>query len=119
MRCRSEPVPPLSRDVVKALPRDLQRRAALDGGRNAGPRCRRHDYHGRRLSGAEPPPERHPPAVPGDPFSLYHRDVLHVQLTLLMTDEPTALLLYTFCLSCGAAGLRLCSDAVNFAGCRC
>lgn len=87
MRCRSEPVPPLSRDVVEALPRDLQRRAALDGGRNAGPRRRRHDYHGGGQPGAEPPPERHPPAVPGDLFSLYRRDVLHLQLTLLMTDE--------------------------------
>jgi hypothetical protein len=87
MRCRGELVPPLPRDVVEALPRDLQRRAALDGGRDAGPRCRRHDHHGRWLSGAGPPPERHPPAVLGDLSSIYRRDVLHLQLTLLMTGR--------------------------------
>ncbi|KAG2653027.1 hypothetical protein PVAP13_1NG421700 [Panicum virgatum] len=41
----NQPVAPLPRDVVEALPRDLQRRAALDGGRHAGPRRRGHDDH--------------------------------------------------------------------------
>lgn len=116
MRCRSQPIPPLPRHVVAALPWNLQWRAALDGGRNPGPRRRRHDDHRRRLSGAESPAECHPGAVLGDLRGLHRRDVLHLQLTLLMTDQP--LLLGHVLLTRGAAGLRL-AMTLYISGCCC
>jgi hypothetical protein len=42
--------------------------------------------------GAEPSAECHSPTVIGDMSSLYRRDILHLQLTLMMTDE----LLYSY-----------------------
>src|SRR5688572_22177865 len=113
MRCRGQPVPPLPRDVVEALPWDLQRRAALDGGRDAGPRRRGHDDHRRRLSGAESPPECHPAAVFVDLRGLHRRDVLHLQLTLLMTDEQlSSCARFSELWSC--CWMASCNDAVNF-----
>lgn len=92
-KCRSEPLPPIKRDVVPSLPWHLQWRAPLDGGWDLGPGGRRLHNHCSRVPGNRKAPQCDLAAVSGDLRCFDRVNLPDVQLPLLMASTCSMMIL--------------------------